>query len=159
MSNHNRESRNSAFEMALTVLEAGWATIDELRRADEWRHRQRPRLGKLAMKHGKLTMSQVFAILGEQAGTSKLFGETAVVMGFLDKGQLYELLLMQADLTPTLAEALVTLGMITPEQASFVSKRAEIGRCRRPTGYMRNRLATSSSALPRLIDQFEQGSS
>jgi hypothetical protein len=79
------------------------------------------------MTHGKPTMAQVFAILGGRAVTGKLFGETAVEMGYLDKGQLHELLLIQADLTPTLAEALVSFGVITSEQASFVSKQAQFG--------------------------------
>ena len=110
MLKRNREDGRAALQTALAVLEAGWATIDEVRHANEWRHAQRPELGKLAMTRGKLSMAQVFAILGDQALAGRLFGETAVEMGLLNNSDVYELLLIQADLTPTLAAALATVG-------------------------------------------------
>ena len=122
MPTRNRESLNAALDFALSVLEAGWATIAELRQANDWHYSIRPKLGKLAMMQGKLSMAQVFAVLREQAMTGKLFGEQAEEMAFLDKGQIYELLTIQAHLTPTLAQTMVDRGVITPEQASFVSK-------------------------------------
>lgn len=124
LSGSNRDP-NEALETALTVLEAGVATIDELRQANIWRHTQRPQLGKLAMKQGKLTITQVFAILGEQAITGKLFGETASELGYFED-DLYELLKHQAELTPTLADALVTLGVITAEQARVVLRQIDV---------------------------------
>jgi hypothetical protein len=122
MSTRNRESLNAALDFALSVLEAGWATIAEIRQANDWNCSQRPKLGKLAMTQGKLSMAQVFAIFREQAMTGKLFGEQAEEMALLDKGEVYELLTIQAHLTPTLAQTLVDRGVITPDQASFASK-------------------------------------
>lgn len=123
MSNRGSRDPNAALEAVLAVLEAGWATVIEVRQANQWRHAQRPQIGKLAMMQGKLSIAQVFSILGEQAMSGKLFGETAVEMGLL-KDDLYELLKRQADLTPSLAEALVAQGVITPEQAALVSNQS-----------------------------------
>jgi hypothetical protein len=108
---------------SLAVLDAGWATTDQLRHADAWRRWAHPQLGKLAMKQGKLTMPQVFDILGHQAIADGLFGEIALEMGLLSKADLFELLELQLELTPTMADALMTLGVITPEQGEGLLKR------------------------------------
>lgn len=121
MSQQKRECWNATFETALTVLERGWANIDQLRRVNAWRLTQRPRIGKLALSHGKLTMADVFAVLSEQSASGKMFGETAVDLGLLNNGEVYELLLQQAEITPSLAESLVTRGVITAEQAALAA--------------------------------------
>ena len=124
MTSCKRECWNETFETALTVLERGWANIDQLRRVNAWRLTQRPRIGKLALSKGKLTMAQVFSVLGAQSLNGQMFGETAIELGLLSQGEVYELLLVQADHTPSLASSLVQLGVITAEQAEFASQEA-----------------------------------
>ena len=106
---------------ALAAIELGVATIDQLQLANDWRRKRRPQIGKLALIHGKLTVAQVFDVLSQQAETGGLFGQTAVQLGFMTLGDLYELLQKQAALTPTLADALVNQGVISPEQALLVA--------------------------------------
>ena len=102
----------------LALIEAGWATTDQLRQADVWRRKAHPQLGTLALTHGMLTVAQVFDILGQQALAGGLFGQIALQMGFLSKSDLYELLELQSRMTPTMVEALVALAIITPEQGT-----------------------------------------
>ena len=108
----------------LAVIEAGWATTDQLRQAAAWRCEARPQLGNLAMKQGKLSVAQVFDVLGQQARVGGLFGQIALRTGLLNKSELYDLLELQTKLTPTMADALVTLGIISPQQKTVVVKRA-----------------------------------
>ncbi len=108
---------NETLEIALAVLERGWATPNDLRRAQAWRNAAGPKLGTLAMRRGQLTMDHVFEILGEQAISGGLFGEIAVQLGHLDKGDLHELLELQATQVPTLMDALTALSLITSKQA------------------------------------------
>ena len=119
-----RNPNDEGFETAMAVVEAEFASLDQLRRANAWRHKHRPQIGKLAMTLGKLTMAQVFDILGQQAVSGELFGKTAVQMGYLDESDLYELLQKQTDFTPTLADSLVALNVITPEQGTFILKQS-----------------------------------
>jgi hypothetical protein len=72
------------------------------------------------MKEGKLTVAQVFEILGQQARVGGLFGQIARQMGLLSQVELYDLLELQSQLTPTMTEALIALGTITPSQAQLV---------------------------------------
>ena len=120
MSNRKRDCWHATFEKALTVLEHGLANVDQLRHVNAWRMIQRPMLGKLALNIGKLTMSQVFTILGEQGLRGTLFGETAVDLGFLSSGDVFELLRIQDEFTPCLVDALEKKSVITPEEAAFV---------------------------------------
>jgi hypothetical protein len=110
------------FETALTVLQRGWATIDQLRYANAWRLKHCPRIGKLALISGKLTKAQVLTVLAEQRSLETTFGQTAVALGLLDQGDVFELLQLQGKRIPLLEDALVALKVITPEQAELVSK-------------------------------------
>jgi hypothetical protein len=113
----NFSHRDELCETAMAVIEAGWGTTDDVRRASAWRMSHRPQLGKLALMSGNLKVQQVFEVLRRQAIVGGLFGEIAVELGFLERGTLYELLEQQARLTPTLSDALLNLAIITPEQA------------------------------------------
>ncbi len=110
----------------LAVIEAGWATTAQLRHAAAWRRGARPQLGNLAMTQGTLTVAQVFDILGQQACVGGLFGQVAQQMGLLSNIDLYELLELQSNLTPSMADALVTLGILSPEQRAVVSEQASL---------------------------------
>ncbi|MDX1963827.1 MAG: hypothetical protein SFX18_11775 [Pirellulales bacterium] len=124
MSNLVKHYTNSTFETALAVLEHGWATIDQLRGANHWRLAQASKIGKLALVKGKLTMAQVFTVLAEQDCRGKMFGETAVELGYLTYQDVYELLLEQANGIPNLLDALVTQNVISPHQAALIEKEA-----------------------------------
>ncbi len=122
MSKMKSESLSASLETALFVLEQGWANIDQIRHANKWRLAQSPRIGKLAHNIGKLTMAQVLKVLEEQRVRGKLFGETAVELGYMNFNEVHELLSIQADFTPCLLDALVELLAITPVQAELVSE-------------------------------------
>lgn len=122
MSKLKSESLSASLETALFVLEQGWANIDQIRHANKWRLAQSPRIGKLAHNIGKLSLSQVSAIIEAQRLRGKLFGETAVELGYLNSNEVHDLLSIQADFTPCLLDALVELLVITPEQAELVSE-------------------------------------
>jgi len=116
------ESLSASLETALFVLEQDWATIDQIRHANKWRLAQSPRIGKLAHNIGKLTLAQVLTVLEEQRIRGKLFGETAVELGYMTSNEVHDLLSIQADFTPCLLDALVELLVISPEQADIVSE-------------------------------------
>jgi hypothetical protein len=122
MSKLKSESLSASLETALYVLEQGWATIDQIRDANKWRLAQSPRIGKLAHNIGKLTMAQVLTVLEEQRIRGKLFGETAIELGYLTVGEVYELLNIQADFTPCLLDALLELQVISSPQAEQVAE-------------------------------------
>jgi hypothetical protein len=113
-------STDQTLETCLAVIDAGWATTDQLRQAVTWRRTARPQIGNLAMTYGILTVGQVFEILDQQAVTGGLFGQIGVQLGLLSKTDLQELLELQSNLTPTLADALVTLGIISPNQRACI---------------------------------------
>jgi hypothetical protein len=69
------------------------------------------------MSRGKLTVAQVFDILDRQAMERGMFGQIALKLGFLSKDDLQELLELQSELTPTMADALIVTGVITAEEA------------------------------------------
>lgn len=106
----------------LAALDLGLATSAQIRSANAWRLATRPQIGKLALKRGELTISQVFEILAKQADSGELFGKIAVDMGYLTNEALFGLLESQSELTPTLTEALVATNALRPDQAAQVSK-------------------------------------
>lgn len=109
------------FETALHLLSREVATLEQIEAAVAVLRKTRPLLGKLALNEGKLTMPQVFRILEEQAMTKEYFGEIAVRLGYLDEATLNELLRMQRECSPTLADVLVEQGVISPEQKADLS--------------------------------------
>ncbi len=111
-----------SLQTALAALSARWVTEADVRRAEAWRHDQTPRFGKLAMTQGKLSMGQVFEILGQQATRGGLFGEIAIELGYLTCSEVYELMVRQSKLRPSLLDALVALELLTPSQALSLSQ-------------------------------------
>jgi hypothetical protein len=113
-------STDDILTTCLAAIDAGWATTGQLRQAAAWRRKARPQLGNLAMTQGKLTVSQVFDILGQQASVGGLFGQIALQLGLLNKNELDELLELQASLTPAMADVLVSLGIISSQQRTII---------------------------------------
>jgi hypothetical protein len=100
-------------EFAITALAVGLVSVEEVQAAAVARRQARPLIGELAIKHRRLTIHQVFQILGEQATTGEPFGEAAVRMGLLDAKGLNELLGLQTSVTPQLSEVLTQQGVLT----------------------------------------------
>ena len=100
----------------ILLVRRGLISADQFVQAVEWQFEQRPRLGRVALETGKLTMKQVFAILEEQTVNGKLFGDTAVDLGFLTKRQVTSLLKLQNDRVPTLSQSLIAIGAIDQDE-------------------------------------------
>ena len=109
---------DEAAEVAILVLEAEWASLEQLRLALAVRREGRPAIGQLAVTNNKLSNSQVDCILREQADTGQSFGQIAVSLGLLDAREVDALLFQQSSLTPSLSDVLVCRGVITPKQAA-----------------------------------------
>lgn len=120
---------------ALAALDAGLVSSAQIRRANAWRRKTHPQLGKLAMAEGKLTVAEVFDVLGHQAVEGGLFGQVAINLGFMNEKDLFELLEVQQRLTPTLADALVALEFVSTEQMSGLlgNERSPAPRAASPT--------------------------
>ena len=123
--------------LEVSLVRRGFITADQFVQAVEWQLAQRPRLGRLALESGKLTMKQVFAVLEEQTEGDKPFGETAVELGFLTKRQVTHLLKQQAQRTLPLSQCLIEIGAIDPEtleQASSRLRHEQTGQARAHCG-------------------------
>lgn len=107
-------------EVGLTALALGLATVEDLQAAAVARRQTRPVIGQLAIKTRRLSIAQVFRILGEQGITGERFGEAALRLGAFDAKQLYELLRLQADLTPPLSDVLLDRGVLTKQEAEML---------------------------------------
>jgi len=120
-------SSDEPIETALAVLSAGWATIDEITDAVTARRAQRPTIGQLLLTNHKLTVHQVFKVLGEQATNSKLFGEIAIELGFIKHADVNEMLQLQSSMCPPLWQVLLSCGVLEPSQAESIQ---QVGRSR-----------------------------
>lgn len=115
-------SWDEPLETALAALSEGFVTIPQLQAAACARRKLRPVIGRLGLKQGMLSMSQVFRILEQQAFTGELFGEIAVKFGYLNEVELYKLLQLQSHLAPSLVDVLVREGYLTFEQRTRISE-------------------------------------
>ena len=116
----NDEASDEPVETAIAALSAGWASLEEISDAVAARRSQRPMIGELLMKRRKLTVQQVFAVLAEEATSSKLFGQIAVEMGFVTASDVGEMLYQQTLMCPPLWQVLVSRGVITSSQAESI---------------------------------------
>jgi hypothetical protein len=114
----NRKPWEEPLEFAITALVLGMVTVDEVQAATVARRQARPLIGELAIKNRRLSIHEVFQILGEQATTGEPFGEAAVRMGLLDAKGLNELLGLQTSVTPQLSEVLVEQGVLTRDDVA-----------------------------------------
>src|SRR5262245_34168626 len=125
-------SSDEPVETALAVLSAGWASIEEIVEAVAARRTLRPTIGQLLLIHHKLNVHQVFQVLGEQATSSKLFGQIAIDMGFIKEPDVNEILQVQSSLCPPLWQVLESRGVITPAQAESIQSMTR-SRLRQPS--------------------------
>ena len=110
-----RESETQAteeFEMwkVCALVKSGRLSADAFAEA-VWQHfESRPPLGELAIKHGFLTMPQLFTVLGKQEEAGLPFGETAVDLGYFTRDQLARLLHIQQVMAMPVEEILDRIG-------------------------------------------------
>jgi hypothetical protein len=124
--------------LEVSLVRRGYITADQFVQAVEWQLSQRPRLGRLALESGKLTMKQVFAVLEAQADGDKPFGETAVELGYVTRRQVNALLKQQTQRTLPLSQCLLEIGALDPEtlaQASACFRHEQTGPSRRATAW------------------------
>jgi len=72
---------------------------------------QTPPIGRIALLAGYLDMKQVFEVLQVQADTGLRFGEQAIALGYLDDRQLGELLAEQRNSCPSVGHVLHEMGL------------------------------------------------
>ncbi|MBI3090405.1 MAG: hypothetical protein HYY96_07020 [Candidatus Tectomicrobia bacterium] len=96
------------------LVQRGYVTEEELRRALEFQRFQHTSLGSLALQRGLLTESEVLDILFHQEEQGELFGEAAVALGLLTEEQISALLNEQRMNLPPLGQVLQRLGLVSP---------------------------------------------
>lgn len=96
--------------VALNLVDGGVISAEMFVAAVRYQAEQRPPLGELAVRKGKLTMHQLFEVLKRQADDPRFLGELAREMRFLTRRQLADLLLLQSEMTPTIEESLIAVG-------------------------------------------------
>jgi hypothetical protein len=99
------------------LFEKGIITGDQFAKAVREQFSRRPLLGRVAIHRGMLTLRQCRKILSAQADTmEKPFGQLAVELGFVTREELADLILEQAESTPSLGEILVETTVLSRSQ-------------------------------------------
>lgn len=127
--------------LAIHLLRTGLITAEQLCDAAEYCDSKRPPIGLLAVRKGKLTMGQLFRVLGQQADDNRQFGQVARDMGFMTDRDVSELLLAQQEATPSVPHRLVEMGVLTESQLDAEVQKAHSRSTARISGP-----ATSASA-------------
>ena len=92
-------------------------TRNEFVTALETQLASRPQLGRLALEEERLSVQQVFQLLGAQCDLpEERFGDLAIECGMMTEADLTELLRVQSELTRPMSDILVELGYITSEE-------------------------------------------
>jgi hypothetical protein len=92
-------------EQLVAALEAQLATL--------------PRIGQLALEEGIISPRDIFDVLQAQRRAPDVrFGDLAIEMGLMSRNELVRLLMLQADRKRSLAEVLVTEGMLSERQVA-----------------------------------------
>ncbi len=86
----------------------------DLARALLWQRRQRPRLGDLSQRWGRLSEAEVKAVLRTRRQGPSRFGEKAVALGFLSQFQVDTMIYFQRSKQQPLGGFFVEQGMISP---------------------------------------------
>ncbi len=95
----------------------GIITGEQLAQALKLQLDDRPLLGNLAMREGKINANQFMKIIMAQANSQSLsFGTIAVELGFLTPDDVSQLLILQSESVPPLSAFLIKIGAITQEQ-------------------------------------------
>lgn len=115
-------------QFAMSLVDNGAISCEELFEALKLQMHSRPQLGALAIETRRLTCRQVFAILRAQCDEPDvLFGELAVRLGYLTDDDLQQLLVEQAARATPLADVLIDHGFLSSEVVEL--HYAEYRRC------------------------------
>src|SRR5688572_11547018 len=88
---------------------------------------RRPSLGSLAVKYRMMSADQVAAVGSQQADEpDRPFGELAVEMGFITRGQLARIMFEQSEQAPSLGDILVDMGALSAEELRCEIQEARI---------------------------------
>lgn len=99
---------NFAIQLVRRGLISPWHFVEAL----DAELKSRKRLGQIALEKRKLTISQVFDILNQQADDHRSFGKIAIDLGYLTEEELSLLLLSQSENAGSMIDNLVKMGVI-----------------------------------------------
>ena len=94
-------------DFGIYLVRRGRVTADQYVDARAQQLQSRHKIGELALTSHKLSMRQVMEILEDQLESPLPFGQLAVEKGYLTQSGLMELLGMQAEMCPSIADALL----------------------------------------------------
>ena len=99
---------------AVYLYQMGKITGDQFAQAVTRQLSERPLLGQLAVKEGKLTVKQIMQVFAVQADQpQKPFGQIAISLGYLTEKELSDLLRLQSESVAPLTHVMVELGYFT----------------------------------------------
>lgn len=102
----------------LYLKHKGVISADQLVEALEAQLATLPRIGQLALEEGIMAPRGIFDVLRAQSESpNERFGEIAIGLGLMTRDDLMRLLMIQADRKRSVADMLVTLGILTEQQA------------------------------------------
>jgi hypothetical protein len=99
-------------QFGLHLVRQGLITPADFVEVVEHQMSQRPLFGALAIELRRLSLHQVFEILGVQAESSKQFGRVAVDLLYLTEAEVMELLGRQSDRCQPIDRIVVELGVL-----------------------------------------------
>jgi hypothetical protein len=106
-------------QFGLYLKKKGIISAEQLVAALEVQQKQLVRIGQLAIEEGILTPREVFQVLRSQSESPhERFGEIAVNLGLMTRGQLQALLMRQMDRKRPLSEVLIQQHAISPLHAA-----------------------------------------
>jgi hypothetical protein len=118
-------------------------TADELVAAAEIQLSSLTRIGQLALEESLVSPRDIFEILRAQSETpTQRFGELAIEMGLLTREELIRLLMIQADRKRSIADILISQGVLTQERVA-----EEMGKYRQLIAKRRNGSIAPSKVL------------
>ena len=98
------------------LLEKRIITREQLADAINYQHKQRQKLGELAVSGGYMSKPQVEEVHREQKSSDALFGEIAVRKGYLNPKDLKKLITLQDNSHIYFGDALVKLGILSESE-------------------------------------------
>ena len=105
------------------LIESCAVSPQQITRAIDIRRESRPPIGSLAVEQEVLTTDQVDLVLAAQDQyVGHRFGELAVDLGLISEGALDDLLALQRERSPSLADVLVDMGVVDPMVRTLVSE-------------------------------------
>lgn len=98
------------------IVNKGLVTSDNIVDACDVQAELTPKIGKVALWTGVLSMAQVWQILAHQVDHGGLFGEVGVTLGLLTEAQRDHLVAEQLERRPSVAQLLVERGYCDAEE-------------------------------------------